>query len=115
MRGILTLAGALCLFSAACFAETFTGKLVDASCATQQQSVNGCSPTSSTTHFAIHLPEGKTYRLNADGNAKASQALRSRADRMADPSAPQVSEGVKAQVTGTLEGDIIKVESIEVA
>lgn len=110
----MTLGGVLALFSAVCFAETFTGKLIDASCADQQQSVNGCVPTSSTTRFAIALPAGKTYRLNADGNAKASQALKSRADRMADPSAPQVSQGVKARVTGTLEGDIIKVESLEV-
>lgn len=114
MRCVFGAGVLLACFSALSFAETFTGKLVDASCAGQQQSVNGCNPTSSTTHFAIAVKAGKTYRLNADGNAKASQALNSRADRMADPSAPQVSQGVNARVTGTLEGDMIKVESIEV-
>lgn len=115
MRYILTLSAILALFSLVCLAETFTGKLVDASCANEQQSVNGCVPNSSTTHFAIAVAAGKVYRLNEDGNAKASQALKSRADRMADPSSPQLaSDGVKARVTGTLEGGIIKVESIEV-
>jgi hypothetical protein len=114
MRCFAGLGAFLMLFSAACFGETFTGKLVDAACARQQESVNGCVPTSSTTSFAIAVANGKSYRLNDDGNAKASQALKSRADRMADPSAPQLAEGVKARVTGTLEGDVIKVESIEV-
>lgn len=114
MRLIIVVSAVLMLFAAVSMAETFTGKLVDASCASQQQSVNGCTPTSSTTHFAITVKAGKVYRLNDDGNAKASQALKSRADRMADPSAPQVSRDVTARVTGTLEGEIIKVESIEV-
>jgi hypothetical protein len=114
MRLITTLSTVLMVFSAVAIAETFTGKLVDASCASQQQSVNGCTPTSSTTHFGVAMKTGKVYRLNDDGNAKASQALKSRTDRMADPSAPQLSRDVNARVTGTLEGDIIKVESIEV-
>jgi hypothetical protein len=109
LRGIVSLA----VFAGMCAAETFTGKLIDASCAIQQGSANACTPNSSTTNYGLDV-NGKIYRLDSNGNAKASQALKSRADRMADPSVPQMAEGVKATVKGTLQGDIIKTESVEV-
>jgi hypothetical protein len=63
--------------------------------------------------FAIQV-SGKTLKLDAEGNNKAAQALKesnNTADRAKDPNA---SDAVMATVEGTLKGDEIKVESIQV-
>jgi hypothetical protein len=113
MRRILTLGAAALFVSALAFAETYSGKLVDAACAQQQKNA-ACSPTASTAAFAIQV-SGNTYKLDADGNKKAADALKASnnsADRAKDPNA---SDGqVMATVQGTLAGDEIKVDSIEV-
>ena len=109
MRSILIATACAVLFAAVCLAETFKGKLIDASCAEQQQSAGTCSPTPSTTAYAIDV-SGKVYRLDADGNMKAAEAVKSRAS---DPNAVAKSD-IKATVKGTLDGATLKVESIEV-
>jgi len=103
------------VFSALALAETWTGKLVDATCADQQQqSATSCNPTSATTMFAI-VAGGKTYKLDDAGNTKAMDALKGRADRAADPNAPAAGGQISAKVTGTKQGDnTLKVDSIEV-
>jgi hypothetical protein len=113
MRRILTASACVALFAGLALAETFTGKLIDASCAQQQQSANSCIPNASTTAYAIDV-SGKVYQLDADGNAKAAEALKSRADRMAEPNGPAKTDQVRARVKGTLEGGTLKVDSIEV-
>jgi len=113
MRRIFTLGAALLFVSALAFAETYTGKLVDARCAEQQKDA-ACSPTASTAAFAIQV-SGKTLKLDADGNRKAAEALKesgNSADRAKDPNA-QDSQ-VTATVQGTLNGDEIKVDTIVV-
>jgi hypothetical protein len=52
------------------------------------------------------------YKLDSAGNAKASAALKGRADRV-DPSKPQ-SKDVMAKVEGTEKGGTITVISIDV-
>ena len=113
MRRILTLSAVVLFVSAMAFAETYTGKLVDARCAEQQKTAS-CSPTATTTAFAIQA-SGKMLKLDADGNKKAAAALKESgdsADRAKDPSA-QDSQ-VTATVEGTLNGDELKVDTIEV-
>jgi len=113
MRRILTLGATLLFVSALAFAETYSGKLVDASCAEQQKEA-ACTPTASTSAFAIQV-SGKTLKLDADGNKKAAAALKESAngaDRAKDPSA--ADSQVMATVQGTLTGDEIKVESVVV-
>jgi len=115
MRRILTLGTALLVVSAMAFAETYTGKLVDAGCAAQQQKDAACNPTTNTTAFAIQVSGGNMLKLDANGNAKAADALKqsnNSADRAKDPTA--ADNQVMATVKGTLNGDEIKVESIEV-
>lgn len=113
MRKILTLCAFVSVFSALALAETWTGRLVDASCAEQQKSVTSCDPTGSTTMFAI-VVSGKTYNLDDAGNTKAMEALKGRADRSTDPD-KSPSPHVAAKVTGTKDGDnTLKVDSIEV-
>jgi hypothetical protein len=114
MRRILTLCAVAAAFTTLALAEDWTGRLVDATCAAdQQKSVATCDPTSSTTMFAI-VASGKTFKFDDAGNAKAATALKGRADRSTDPNAPP-STTVTAKVTGTKDADnTLKVDSIEV-
>lgn len=114
MRRFFTLGASLLFVSALALAETYSGKLVDASCA-QAQKDAACNPTATTAAFAIQDSSGKTLKLDADGNKKAAQALKDNnnsADRAADPNAS--ANQVMATVEGTLNGDEIKVDSIKV-
>lgn len=112
MLRAFTLTAVLAFASVMAFAETFTGTLVDASCAAQQKTAT-CAPTASTASFGI-LVSGKLMKLDAAGNQKAAAALKdsnSSADRAKDPNSPTP---VTAKVDGTLQGDEIKVDAIEV-
>jgi hypothetical protein len=116
MRRILTLCAFVSVFTGLALAESWTGRLVDANCMDQQQkgaSASACDPTGATTAFAI-VVSGKPYKFDDAGNTKAAEALKSRADRSADPNkAP--SPQVAAKVSGAKDGDsTLKVENIEV-
>jgi hypothetical protein len=116
MRRVSTLSAILVFASALAYAETWTGKLFDASCVGQprnEQKHEACVPTSGTTSFAIQA-SGKMLKLDADGNRKAAEAWKeynNSADRAKDPAAE--NEGM-ATVQGTLSGDEIKVEAIQI-
>jgi hypothetical protein len=112
MRSILTATACMALFAGLGLAETFTGRLIDTSCVEGQRSASACAPTASTAAFAI-VVSGKMYALDDNGNAKAAAALKDRADRMADPNSTAKS-AVIAKVDGTLDGNTLKVDTIEV-
>jgi len=114
MRRLLTCCAFVAVFTGLALAENWTGKLVDASCAAdQQKAATSCDPTSSTTAFAI-VVSGKAYKLDDAGNTKAAEAMKNRADRSTNPNAPPTTT-VTAKVTGTKDGDnTLKVETIEV-
>ena len=110
MRRVFKLSAFLVVISALALAETWSGKLVDATCADQHKA-EACVPTASTTAFALNTA-GKVLKLDAAGNTKAVEALKtsqSGADRSKDP-----KKEVTATVKGTLSEDVIKVDSIEV-
>ncbi len=112
MRKALRVTALLAFVGVIAYAESWTGKLVDASCADQQKNA-ACAPTASTASFAIQSA-GKTLKLDAEGNKKAMEALKERntgANRAQNPNAPTE---VTATVSGTMSGDEIKVESIQV-
>ena len=54
---------------------------------------------------------GKAVKLDAAGNTKAADALKNSADRSANP---DKKRPVTAKVTGSLSGNTIQVESIDV-
>ena len=110
MKKILTLSAIAGLFAAFAFAENFSGRLLDATCIEQGKS-KACDPTSTSTNFAINV-EGKIYRLDDAGNAKAVEALKSRADRQKEPGASVTT--VTAKIDATKEGEVLKVSTIEV-
>jgi len=113
MRRLLTLTALVAVFSALALAETWNGRLIDSSCYNQQKSVKNCDATSATTMFALEV-SGKVFNLDEAGNAKAAEALKSRADRSTDPAKPPSPE-IMAKVTGTKDGDnTLKVETIDV-
>jgi hypothetical protein len=136
MRKILVLGASLALFSVMALAESWSGTLVDATCAMQnQQSQSGqssqpdqggmgasssaatCAPSSTTTAFALRTSSGQTYQLDDAGNAKVITAMKDRADRMKDEGTSATSSGdmpVHASVKGTLNNSIIKVDSVQV-
>jgi hypothetical protein len=101
----------LAVFSALALADDFSGKLVDATCISQNKGAP-CDPTPTTAAFAL-MTADKVYALDEAGNAKAVEALKNRADRSTDPSKP--APAVTAKVVGSKEpGNILKVTSIEI-
>lgn len=119
MRRVLVLCACVTIFSVWAFAESFTGRLIDASCYDQQKNAATCDPGGSTTAFAL-VVSGKAYKLDDAGNAKAVEALKNRADRSSDPTKPATpgappANQIMAKITGAKEGDsILKVEALEV-
>lgn len=118
MKAVLKIATLLCVGSALCLADSWTGKLVDATCMDRQQSANQpnnpeqqaqlaatCAPRMSTTTFGIQLPNGQIYKLDTEGNAKAAEAFKT---------AHHTDEPMEATVSGSLEGQTVKVESIDI-
>ena len=118
--------GVLFVFvSALAFAETWSGTLYDAKCASQagKADLSACAPTESSTTFILQVSEDKSFKFDAEGNKKAVAAYKqskSGAERAEDPDLPrpgmgeQHREAVMATVQGTLAGEEIRVETIEV-
>jgi hypothetical protein len=111
MQKLVTLLTVTMVFSALAFAETFSGKLIDAGCYVRQQSVAGCDATSATKAFALDV-SGKVFNLDAIGNEKAAAALKNRADQSANPA--KLSTGIMAKVEGTEKGGELTVTTIDV-
>src|SRR4029077_4429381 len=99
MRRVLSLLAFTAVFSMLALADSYSGKLLDATCYDQQKKAATCDATSTTTAFALEA-SGTVYKLDATGNAKASAPLKSRSDRATDPAKPE-SKQVMAKVTGT--------------
>ncbi len=112
MRKLYLLCASISLTAGLALAEDWTGRLIDASCYAQNQKAKPCDASGATSSFLLDV-DGKVYKLDAAGNAKAADALKNRADR----TAPGATAGgpVNAKVAGSIEGsDSIKVEKIEV-
>jgi hypothetical protein len=111
MRKIFTIAATAAIFATLALAENLTGNLLDTSCLDEKKDVVACQANGTTIAFALQVAS-KTYRLDDAGNQKAMIALRSRADRSTDPTA--APGPVNAKITGTRDGEILKVDSIEI-
>jgi hypothetical protein len=94
------------------FGASWSGRLIDANCYSQQKKVAACDASTSSTAFALDV-SGHVYMLDANGNAKAASAIRNRADRAVDPNSPQSSQ-VLAKVDGTESGGTITVDNLEI-
>ena len=112
MRRVYKIGAVFALICGSALAETWTGLLIDIACADRKKNT-ACIPTPSTESFGLKTI-AKTFRLDSAGNKKAAEALRHNGDnanREKDPNAQ--TEGVTATVTGTIAGDQIRVDSIQ--
>jgi len=105
----------LSITSALCRAESWTGKLVDATCAEQGKNnspsaANGqtpkdtCTPRESTTAFAIRTPDGGIIKLDSTGNKLAADTFKANSKANKGP--------MVITITGTRTGDTVQVDSV---
>lgn len=111
MKPVIRIGTLFAMAACFCLAETWTGKLVDASCMDQQskqesnsQKKDVCPATASTTAFDILLSDGQLLRLDSTGNAKAAAAMKN----------VNADQPVQATVSGDLQGHVVTVETISV-
>jgi len=86
--------------------KTWTGTLHDADCKTATPQ-GQCGVTASTLTFGFMAPDGKSYaKLDSDGNTKVRTALQAYKG--------PVTGAVKASITGSIDGEMIKVGSVQI-
>jgi hypothetical protein len=97
--------GLLTIFPAMMLAETWNGTLVDAMCKKQDLASHAtkCAISCAKSGYGLVLADGKFVKFDEAGNAKALAALK----------ATNKEKELKAKVTGTLDGDTVQVESVE--
>lgn len=117
---------ALAAATAFAYADSWTGKLLDASCYdrmkdsskpdSQKVDESSCAATAQSTAFVLSS-SGKVYRLDAAGNTRAAAAMKNRAERSApDPGAKagdQLTKDTMARVEGNETGGTITVTTID--
>ena len=94
----------LSLFSAAAFADTMSGTLVDLNCKGKDLAEHSkqCAMRCAKSGFGLVTADGKFVKFDEAGNTKALEALK----------ASEKEKDLKATVTGSVDGDVLKVESI---
>jgi hypothetical protein len=86
-------------------AETWTGTIVDVMCKGRDLAshTRDCALNCAKGGFGLVTAEGKFVKFNESGNARTLALLKKSAKE----------KDLKAKVTGTLDGDVIKVEGLE--
>jgi len=110
MKTIAKLGVVLCIAAGVSYADSWTGKLLDAPCHDRslqpgqaKSSADSCAATATTSAFAIQTADGKVFKLDASGNAKAATILRGNPD----------SKEPSVTVSGSMDGQTVKVDSID--
>ncbi len=85
--------------------ETWNGTLVDVMCKGRDLAshTRECALKCSRSGYAVVTADGKFFKLDETGNAKALAALK----------ASSKDKDLKARVTGTESGGVIQVESLD--
>lgn len=98
--------GMTLLVSAAAFGESWTGTIVDTNCKTKDLAshAKGCLMGCAKSGLGIVLSDGKFVKFDEEGNVKALAALK----------ASSKDKDLKGKVTGTLDGDVLKVATVEI-
>jgi hypothetical protein len=109
MQAIVKLGMAVTLAAGCSYAESWTGKLVDATCLPKKEEPAKCDATGGTLNFAIQTADGKTLKFDAEGNVKTGAVLRAFPD----------AKGPNVTVTGTMmnvsaDEKVLRVEAIEI-
>ena len=105
MKRILLLSAAVSLFSIGAFAESWNGTLVDVMCKGKDLASHStkCAVSCAKGGYGLVLSDGKFVKFDETGNAKALMTLKSTSKE----------KDLKAKVSGTLDGDTVKVTSID--
>jgi len=105
MKRMLLLSAGISLFSIGAFAESWNGTLVDVMCKGKDLASHStkCAVSCAKGGYGLVLSDGKFVKFDEAGNAKALTTLKSTSKE----------KDLKAKVSGTLDGDTVKVESIE--
>lgn len=107
MKRFAILTAAASLFLGAAFAgSTLNGTLVDVMCKDKDLAghTTKCALGCAKGGFGLVLGDGKFVKFDEAGNAKALAALK----------ATSKEKELKAKVTGTVDGDNVQVETIEI-
>ena len=94
------------LLSTVALAETWNGTVVDVMCKGKDLAshTRQCALNCAKSGYGLVLPDGQFMKFDERGNAKTLAALK----------ASTKEKDLKAKVTGELQGELIKVESIEI-
>ena len=95
---------ALIAFAATAFADTFTGTLIDAMCQDKDlpSHTTKCALQCSASGYGL-MAAGKFLKFDAAGNAKALAVLK----------ATSKQNDLQATISGTLDGETLHVDSID--
>jgi hypothetical protein len=95
----------LALFASLALAETWNGTLVDVMCKNQDLAghTTKCAIACAKSGYGLVLADGKFVKFDEAGNAQALAALK----------ASSKEKDLKAKVTGSLDGDTVQVQSVE--
>ena len=95
----------LLLVAGAALADSFTGTVVDVMCKGKDLAshTRECAVTCAKSGFGLVTADGKFLKFDEAGNARALSTLK-KLSRDKD---------LKAKVTGTVNGDVLKVQSID--
>ena len=111
------LGAVLCFAGAVSFGANYSGKLMDSACYDKNAQTTKtdhkekealaarCAPPSATQDFALEV-SGKIYKLDSNGNSKAASEFQ------AGSLKPDNDGDIHASVSGSLQGDTLKVDSV---
>ena len=101
----MKVAVSLLLLAGMAAAETFSGTVVDVMCRTKDLAshTRECAVTCAKSGFGVATADGKFLKFDESGNAKTLAALKKITK----------DKDLKAKVTGTVDGDVLKVSAIE--
>ena len=84
--------------------QTYTGTLVDAECNPTSPGKQ-CEVTENTKSFSLQISSDKILKFDDEGNAKVREAVQA---------SRKTGSGVKAAITGSMDGDTLKVEAVQI-
>jgi hypothetical protein len=86
-------------------ADSFSGTVVDVMCKGKDLSghTRECAVTCAKSGYGLVTADGKFLKFDESGNARTLSSLKKLAKE----------KDLKAKVTGTMDGDVLKVQSIE--
>jgi hypothetical protein len=106
MKKSLLVVVALASAAIAAAAESWTGTVVDVMCKGKDLANHTakCAVSCAKGGYGLVLPDGKFVKFDEGGNAKTLTALKTTSKE----------KDIKAKVSGSLDGEVIKVETIQI-